>query len=597
MFRFLMLVVLGGCFLLTPFMVMAETSIAYQGQVMQAGSPYNGQADLEFALFDAAEDGVQVGPTVSVEDHLISTGLFQVDLDFGPGAFDGQPRWLEVRVNNLALTPRQLVQAAPMALHALTTSEPSPWTVSGSNIHFDSGRVGIGLDEPLAPLHVVGSGLFGNSANSIDGTNNFVTGGGVSVNQNNTANGTANFIAGGFNNEAAGDYGFLTGEGNLTSSVRNFVAGLGNEATADSAFVAGGAYNIANGFHSFVAGNSSQTQGSFSTAMGRQAHALHNGSFVWSDSFTTPFQSTANNQFMINAHGGFAVVGVFETGDIPAEGAGTRLMWYPGKSAFRVGNVNNVQWNDQNIGNYSVAMGRDVRAGGTASLATGFLNSAQGTYSTAMGFSSTASGDRSFALGSFATAQAFNSVVIGRYNELAGLPSTWNSADPLLVAGNGTSTSDRSNALTLLKNGNLTIAGALTENSDRNNKHDIQPVDSGDILERLQTLPLSTWRYNHSPDAVHLGPMAQDFHALFGLGEDETGIAGIDSTGVALAAIQGLMQQVDQQAEEIRKLRQALTTEQARTEQVQAALVERLAVLEDLLIEHRALVKFEPSEN
>jgi hypothetical protein len=588
--------VLAGCVLSMSSLLMADNTITYQGQVMHAGVPFNGEADVEFFLFDEATGGAQIGSNVIMEAHPISDGLIQADLDFGPGAFTGQPRWLEVQVNGLTLTPRQQIRAAPLALHALSSGdEPSPWSMSGSNIYYDGGRVGIGLDEPLAPLHVVGSGVFGNSANSIDGTNNFVTGGTNFA--HNTANGTANFIAGGFNNEAAGDYGFLAGEGNKATSIRNFVAGLGNEATADSAFVAGGAYNIANGFQSFVTGNSSQTHGSYSVAMGRQAHALHNGTFVWSDSFTTPFQSTANNQFLINAHGGFAVVGVFETGDIPAEGAGTRLMWYPGKSAFRVGNVNNVQWNDQNIGNYSVAMGRDVRAGGTASLATGFLNSAQGTYSTAMGFSSTASGDRSFALGSFATAQAFNSVVIGRYNELAGLPSTWNSADPLLVAGNGTSTSDRSNALTLLKNGNLTIAGALTENSDRNNKHDIQPVDAGNILEHLKALPLSTWRYNHSPDAVHIGPMAQDFYALFGLGEDDTGIAGIDVSGVALAAIQGLVQHVDQQAEEIRSLRQVLTTQQAHTEQVQAALVERLSVLEDLLIEHRALVKFEPAEN
>src|SRR5688500_18037770 len=49
---------------------------------------------------------------------------------------------------------------------------------------------------------------------------------------------------------------------------------------------------------------------------------------------------------------------------IPAEGAGTRMMWYPEKAAFRAGYINGTQWDDANIGLYSVAMGQSVRASG-----------------------------------------------------------------------------------------------------------------------------------------------------------------------------------------------------------------------------------------
>ena len=49
--------------------------------------------------------------------------------------------------------------------------------------------------------------------------------------------------------------------------------------------------------------------------------------------------------------------GTFDSGLIPKEGAGTRMMWYPKKAAFRAGKVDATQWSDANIGNDSVAMG------------------------------------------------------------------------------------------------------------------------------------------------------------------------------------------------------------------------------------------------
>ena len=101
--------------------------------------------------------------------------------------------------------------------------------------------------------------------------------------------------------------------------------------------------------------------------------------------------------------------------------------------------------------------------------------------------------------------------------------------------------------LTVNENGNATLAGTLTQSSDRNTKHDIETVDTETVLATLLELPIATWRYNDSPEGLHLGPMAQDFHAAFGLGESETGLSSIDTGGVALAAIQGLSQVVASQ--------------------------------------------------
>jgi hypothetical protein len=65
-------------------------------------------------------------------------------------------------------------------------------------------------------------------------------------------------------------------------------------------------------------------------------------------------------------------------------------------------------------------------------------------------------------------------------------------------------------------------------------------VDSADVLERLLRVPVSEWNYKSEDAAIrHIGPMAQDFHAAFGLGGDTT-INTLDSDGVALAAIQAL---------------------------------------------------------
>jgi hypothetical protein len=87
------------------------------------------------------------------------------------------------------------------------------------------------------------------------------------------------------------------------------------------------------------------------------------------------------------------------TGGLLATGPGTRLMWYPAKSAFRAGYVSGTQWDDTNIGNYSVAMGFGTTASGTASTAMGYLTTASGNYSTAIGRYVTASAQNSIAIG------------------------------------------------------------------------------------------------------------------------------------------------------------------------------------------------------
>ncbi len=195
----------------------------------------------------------------------------------------------------------------------------------------------------------------------------------------------------------------------------------------------------------------------------------------------------------INGEDGLLVTGTYASGlligaagGIP-EGAGTRMFFNPNKAAFRAGNVIGTQWDNTSVGNYSSAMGYNTRASNSYSTAFGFSTTASGIastamgsntlasgfYSTAMGVSSTASGSRSTAMGSnttasgarstamgsFTTAPSYAETVIGAYNTNYVPASTtgWNVSDRLFVVGNGTGVGAESDAIVILKNGDVGI--------------------------------------------------------------------------------------------------------------------------------------------
>lgn len=94
--------------------------------------------------------------------------------------------------------------------------------------------------------------------------------------------------------------------------------------------------------------------------------------------------------------------------------------------------------------------------------------------------------------------------------------------------------------------GDVYAQGTFNTLSDRDSKTEIQNLDSNEILEKVVSLPLSSWSYKDNPSVRHIGPMAQDFYASFKLGGNDKSIATIDATGVALSAIQALAKENDQ---------------------------------------------------
>jgi hypothetical protein len=332
-------------------------------------------------------------------------------------------------------------------------------------------------------------------------------------------------------------------------------------------------------------------------------------------------------RFRVDNAGGFAAFGDLDIGRIPAEGAGTRFMWMPYKGATRGGYVNGTQWDDANIGYWSTAFGYNARASGDYGFAAGQDVVAANSWSVAMGQFSTASGAASVALGyyahtnarqgsfvfsdrsvlddgNFVTDESFKAAVNHSFNVRAtgGLWFFTNTAVNTglrlshLLASNTAYGSfvwtDRSSdtAVTptaqnqtifrssggywLYSNSGLTAGvtlspggGSWNSLSDRNMKANFAAVNPREILRGVLGLPISTWNYKTQATSVrHIGPMAQDFFATFKVGDGDKTIATIDPDGVALAAIQGLNEELQDRDARIDALQQQLKQQQATVE-------------------------------
>src|SRR5204862_3594194 len=101
-------------------------------------------------------------------------------------------------------------------------------------------------------------------------------------------------------------------------------------------------------------------------------------------------------------------------------------------------------------------------------------------------------------------------------------------------------------------------ATAYVTTSDRNAKENFSAISPKEILAKVAALPITTWNFKEMPGLRHMGPMAQDFYAAFGLGGSETTITTVDPDGVALAAIQGLNEKLAEKDAKISELEKRL---------------------------------------
>ena len=104
------------------------TAFNYQGRLNDTGAPANAAYDFRFTLFNAVTNGNAVSVTLTNTAVAVSNGLFIVTLDFGQGAFGGNPCWLDLAVravgatNFTSLAPRQPVLPVPYAIFSTGAS-------------------------------------------------------------------------------------------------------------------------------------------------------------------------------------------------------------------------------------------------------------------------------------------------------------------------------------------------------------------------------------------------------------------------------------------------------------------------------------------
>ncbi len=134
------------------------TAFSYQGRLEDNSSPANGPYDFLFTLFDASIGGSQIGGIVTLGDVPVSTGLFNLKLDFGSLAFGGGACYLQIEVRPgvsggayTPLTPRQELTPAASSL-----SLPNVYTSEGQNF------VGIGRNFRISGNEVFGIRYTGN---------------------------------------------------------------------------------------------------------------------------------------------------------------------------------------------------------------------------------------------------------------------------------------------------------------------------------------------------------------------------------------------------------------------------------------------------
>jgi hypothetical protein len=244
--------------------------------------------------------------------------------------------------------------------------------------------------------------------------------------------------------------------------------------------------------------------------------------------------------------------------------------------------------------------GSNTASGFTSTVAGGGANTASGSNSfVAGGFGNTAAGASSFAAGSSAIAGGDGSFVWADdypsvFDPTNG-PGGWggNRANTFSVRATGgvwflTGVDSNGNPMVGAGVEVLPGTGAWATYSDRNGKEDIEAVNPLLVLDKLTALPIATWRWKGEDERYrHMGPMAQDFYAAFRLGADERHIVTVDAEGVALVAIQGLHQLLQEKDARIVALEQRV----ADVESLRGELAALKSALAELLHEKRVAAR------
>jgi hypothetical protein len=476
-------------------------------------------------------------------------------------------------------------------------------------------------------FNVIGQGanfstISGGTDNNVSGQYSFI-GGGIA----NLAGGFLSTSVGGQGNSAAANNSTMVGGlFNTNFGVLAFMGG------GDNNFAAGYASVIAGG-------ESNRTYGQFSMAAGYHAGAFYDGSFVWSDyePASLDFVSTSTNQFLIRAQNGVGIntnnpqAALHVNGTIIANnfiGGGATL------SGLNFNQLTGTLLSSELSGTYSSALtfnnaANSLTGNGSGLTSLNANNISSGTVADARLTGNVALLNRDPQ--TFTGQNSFNGSAVNVAGNLVmtdptksiSFPATTGANTPMITMfASGTLNAPRMviahsstfssyglqyedvndrfyfigggvNALTIdlgTRNVGVGVTNPATRfqvvnatcdgnnwvnSSDRNLKENFSPVEPLSVLEKVAAMPIQKWNYKTEPAQTHLGPVAQDFRAAFELGPDDKHIATVDEGGVALAAIQGLNQKLEEQRGELTKKETEISELKQRLERLEQLMDRR----------------------
>lgn len=379
-----------------------------------------------FGLFEA---NIGLGTPLSGRFRLIdwANGPYQIQIAIDPGTglvrlgtceFMSVPYALYAEKANMAMIDLTDVDLTGLAAGEVLVWDGTNWTPgspgsfvlsqNGSSVFYNSGRVGIGVDDPLTTLHLADTSTF------LIGDD--VTGSGFKFLYYGAKGaariGYLNNPFGGYNYDKFWDYDSV--------GFYSFAAGQNSRAK---------------GFGAFAFGSFGWADGSGSVAF--FGNARGNNSFTFGGS--SKGRGSITFEGVADEEGGIAMYGYTGGRYGVSIGGGTTGL---GASSSREDYAIAIGWNSDARGQASIAMGPSDAYGYNA-FSTGWVTEARGNYSFTMGYQT--------------NSYAYASLALGRFNVIEGDSAAWIANDPIFSIGDGTSNANRSNSFNILKNGRTSI--------------------------------------------------------------------------------------------------------------------------------------------
>lgn len=525
--RRLSLLALLAAGIAAPAIVQAQgTPFTYQGNLKDGGEPATGSYDLRFLLKSSAGGtAIPGGDPIERSNVSVEDGVFTTSLDFGSPdfAFNGEPRWVEIQVRKAgagayqALSPRQPIQSTPRAASTgeiIDGKGSIAWDDDG-NLLFHTFQ-SPGDPNPELQFRMASHGQTYFHRDSI----HF---GGIALSDN--------------QDEDPDRVGLYFETENDTLRFNDHFRKVDLMALTDTGNLGIGTMEPATRLHVQRNSASEQPVNSNTTL---QLERGDGHSYIGINTSDTSAAGMLFGRHGDSTHGGI-IYGAEDNLEFRTGGNKTRL---------RI------------MADGTVRVQRGA-SGQPVSPQTGLLlHGNQATY-----------------LGINVPNNTEGGVLFGRKNNHAHGGVLYDSSESLQFRTGGNHTRLRitsegkigigtdSPTDTLEVVGNVKCTTAIIT-SDRNKKDGFEPVDPREVLEKVAAMEISKWHYKTDQGVDHIGPVAQDFHAAFGLGKDDKHIASVDADGVALAAIQGLKEVVEEKDAQIRAL-------ERRLQRLEAVLVDR----------------------